>query len=328
VPDIAPPPTPLLDVRDLRVVCAIACAGTTAKAAAILHLTQPAVSRALLATEDKLGEKLFERTPRRLVATPAGERLLAGASRLLIELGDLEHRVRTASRPTRIRLVCECYTAYHWLPSALVDLRRALPELEVALAVEHTSSPLAALQNGAIDVALMTSAVPKGELEETPLFADEVMFVVSVRHALASKKVLTRADLEAHTILTAYVPSEENHWFVRRVFGRARPRLRYQKIPLTEAILDTARAEMGIAVLSEWIARPHLDRGDLVAKRLAGGPLLRPWKLVWRREVRDAALRLHAALRNHSAHHALPTTRSSTSVLPSRTTTSPPRTAR
>ena len=88
--DIAPPPAPLLDVRDLRVVCALACAGTTAKAAAILHLTQPAVSRALLAAEDKLGEKLFERTPRRLVATAAGERLLAGASRLLIELGDLE----------------------------------------------------------------------------------------------------------------------------------------------------------------------------------------------------------------------------------------------
>jgi LysR family transcriptional regulator, regulator for metE and metH len=80
------------------------------------------------------------------------------------------------------------------------------------------------------------------------------------------------------------------------VFGRARPKLRYEKLPLTEAILDLARAGMGIAVLSEWIAGPHLGKGDLVAKRLSVGPLHRHWRLVWRAEVREAALRLLSAL--------------------------------
>jgi LysR family transcriptional regulator, regulator for metE and metH len=54
---------------------------------------------------------------------------------------------------------------------------------------------------------------------------------------------------------------------------------------------------MGIAILSEWIAAPHLDRGDLVALRLASGPLQRPWRMAWRRESAGPARRLLAALK-------------------------------
>jgi LysR family transcriptional regulator for metE and metH len=296
--DIASPPNPRLDIRDLRVVLALASAGTTAQAASVLHLTQPAVSRALLAAEDKLGARLFDRTPRGLVLTEPGQRLVDGATRLLIELGDLEHRVRApVAAPLRLRLVCECYTAYHWLPSALVSLRKSLPGLELVLAVEHTQDPVPALVAGDIDIALVTSAsVPRTGLEERQIFSDEVAFVMAASHPLASAKALTREHLRETTLLTGQTPPAEVQWFMTRVFGRERPRLRFEQLPLTEAILDVARAGMGVAVLSEWIASPHLGRGDLVAKRLASGPLRRPWRIAWRKEVRDAALRLMAAL--------------------------------
>lgn len=51
-------------MRDLQVVLALAAAGSTASAAAALHLTQSAVSRALLLVEDKLGVRLFARSER------------------------------------------------------------------------------------------------------------------------------------------------------------------------------------------------------------------------------------------------------------------------
>ncbi|WP_434299787.1 LysR family transcriptional regulator [Corallococcus exiguus] len=295
--DIAPP-SPRLDVRDLRVVLALAAAGTTARAAAALHLTQPAVSRALLAAEERLGARLFDRTPRGLVPTPAGQELVAGATRILVELGDLEHRVRAPVAPSiRLRLVCECYTAYHWLPSALVTLRKSLPGLHLSLAVEHTQDPVPALVAGELDVALLTtSTVPRAGLESRPLFSDEIIFVVAASHPLASRRALTREDLREHTVLTGQTPAAESHWFMTQVFGRERPRLRVERLPLTEAILDVARAGLGVAVLSEWISTPHLGKGDLVVKRLASGPLRRPWRMTWRKEVGDSALRLLAAL--------------------------------
>jgi LysR family transcriptional regulator for metE and metH len=308
VNDIGSVASPGLDVRDLRVVVALAASGTTARAASVLHLTQPAVSRALLSVEDKLGVRLFERTPRGLVVTAAGERLVAGASRLLGELSELERGVCSPSAPpTRVRLVCQCYTAYHWLPSALVSLRASLPEIDVSLAVEHTREPLAALQSGKIDVALLTTGtVPRGRLHARPLFSDEIVFVVAASHPLAARAALARDDLRANKLLTSPTPLAESQWFMARVFGRSRPRLSFDRFPLTEAVLDIARAGMGIAVLSEWIASPHLGRGDLVAKRMASGPLRRPWRLAWRSDVGDAALRLLSALQATVPHSRQP----------------------
>jgi LysR family transcriptional regulator for metE and metH len=293
-----PIPNPSLDVRDLRVVLALAAAGTTARAASVLHLTQPAVSRALLSVEEKLEARLFDRSSRGLSLTAAGRCVVAGAERLLVELADLELRARSpAARPVRIRLVCECHTAYHWLPSALVRLRESLPGIEIAIAIEHTHAPVAGLERGEVDIALLTASPSvRGPLAERALFADEVVFVVAASHALAKKAAVTRADLRNHTILGGDAPPAETAWFMKEVFGRSRPRLDFQRLPLTEAVLDMARAGMGIAVLSEWVAGPHLGKGDLVGKRLSSGAIRRPWRLAFRREATDAALRLLPAL--------------------------------
>ena len=100
-------------------------------------------------------------------------------------------------------------------------------------------------------------------------------------------------------------PDGEVQWFFTRVFGSARPRLKLERLPLTEAILDVTRAGVGVAVMSEWIALPHLTKGDLVAKRLATGPLRRPWRIAWRAEAAEAAARLFPALEATIPHARL-----------------------
>ena len=287
---------------------ALASAGSTTKAGALLHLTQPAVSRALLLAEEKLGARLFERTARGLEATPAGERLISGAGPLLVELADLEARVLSPlARPERIRLVCECYTAYRWLPSVLADLERVLPGLEVKLVPEHSRDPLGALSSNEVDVALITTALVKKPLEEKSLFHDEIVFVVGRTHPLAKKIAITPRDLRENVLITSSSTSQtENREFVRQVFGQRKPKLDLMRLPLTEAIIDMARAGMGVAVLSEWIAASYLgESSDLVAKRLATGPLRRPWRIAYRHEAKTAALRLRSALEASVPHARL-----------------------
>jgi LysR family transcriptional regulator for metE and metH len=300
---IAGTPAPRLEVKDLRVALALASAGSTSKAAETLHLTQPAVSRALLSLEDKLGARLFERTARGLTVTPAGTRLLTDASRLLVELCDLEQRVRGEPPKTHVRVVCECYTAYHWLPSALAMLKTSLPHLTVDLAMEHNGDPAGALATGKVDVALLTTATPRGKVEQAELFSDEIVFVMSRTHPLASKKAITKDDLKRTTMLrSTRLPAGEETWFMRAVFGKAKLRLQTEDFPLTEAIVDVARAGRGVAAMSEWIASPHLQSGELVARRLTTGPLMRPWRLAWHKDHRDAALRLGKALAGTAPH--------------------------
>jgi LysR family transcriptional regulator for metE and metH len=299
IPPAVAPSTPLLDTRDLRLVVALHRAGTTARAAEALHLSQPAVSRALLSIEERLGTPLFSRTPRGLVVTDAGERLLAGAPAILDALRTLEASVcEPPPARLRIRLVCECYTAYHWVPSALKVLRDELPGIEVSLRLEHTARAAEAIESGEIDVALLTACkIRRGVVDECPLFEDEIVFVVSSSHPLAARPTLAARDLEAWPLVSS-APLSEALWFASTVFGRRRPRVRHERLPLTEAVMDMARAGMGIAVVSEWVASPHLGRGDLVAKRLASGPLRRRWRLAWRRDADVPARRLAALLRS------------------------------
>jgi LysR family transcriptional regulator, regulator for metE and metH len=295
---------PRLEIRDLETVLAVAAAGSTTRAASALHITQSAVSRALRLAEERAGAKLFDRTRHGLSPTPEGERLIGGAGPILAGLSELEQRIGSSAvvEPTRVRLVCECYTAYRWLPSALQSLRRTLPQLEVRLAVEHTQDPASALGRGDIDIALLTTAALPGPrsarvpLYERPLFSDEIVFVLSKSHKLAAQKSLTRADLCSTTLITSHTPPAEARWFLRSVFGRAKPKLDFLPFPLTEAIIDGARAGMGVAIMSEWIAKTYLEAPDLLVKRLASGPLRRPWRIAFRRDAAGAVERLIGAL--------------------------------
>lgn len=267
-------------------VLALASSGSTAAAASSLHLTQSAVSRALLTAEDRLGVPLFLRRPRGLSPTAAGQRLLDGAGPLIAQLRELERHARDGGddAPTRIRMVCECYTAYRWIPSTLTALRGVLPRLEVSLAFEHTASPIAALSAGDLDVALVTTSKVPRALRERPLFSDRIVFVMAASHPLArGRRSLTPADLLAHPLIaSSQTPEPEVGWFVSQVFGK-RPRGTFLRFPLTEAMVDAARAGMGIAVLSEWIAAPYLTpESGLVAKSLRGKSLARPWRIAYR----------------------------------------------
>lgn len=290
--------SPKLDVRDLEVVMALAAAGSTVRAAADLHLTQSAVSRALVVAEEKLGATIFERSARGLVPTSAGRRLTIGAPRILAELAQLETEATATTAPMRMRVACECYTAYRWLPSALAELHRRDSKLEIHLALEHTRSPVPALLAGDLDVALLTTSKARRGLVERPLFSDEVVFLVAADHPLARKPALSPSDLGRYPLLTSsQTPKPEREQFMRAVFGRKRPpRLERIEMPLTEAIIDAARAGMGIAVMSEWIAGSYLAEGDLKALRLRGQPLRRPWRIAYPKNQEAAATRLAAAL--------------------------------
>jgi LysR family transcriptional regulator, regulator for metE and metH len=293
---------PQLEVRDLELVLALSECGSTASAGALLHLTQSAVSRALTQAEERVGARLFERGSRGVVPTAAGQRLLAGAARVLDELRELERLVSTPAAPMqRLIVVCECYTAYHWLPSAVLAMRDLMPDLELRIDTRHTRDPVRGLLDSKLDVALLTSAqLPKTSagsgLAELPLFSDEVVFLVSPRHRLARAKHITPNDLRTEQLITSNAPAGEAAWFTRNVFGRRSPKLSYLLFPLTEAVVDATRAGMGVAVLSEWMASQYVERGELLIKRLPSGALRRPWRLAYRRSAGDAALRLQAVL--------------------------------
>jgi LysR family transcriptional regulator for metE and metH len=281
-----------LEIRHLRLVAAIAAEGGVTRAGHQLHLTQSALSHQLRDLEESLGAPLFERLQKKMVLTPAGERLLRTAHAVLEELRGAEDDIRRAAsgREGVIRISTQCYTNYHWLPWRLKAFHRVYPRVEVEVVVNATPEPFKALLEGRLDLAIVSDPVRDRRLVYIPLFSSEHVVIMRPDHPLAGRPFVAAEDF-ADENLIAYSPLRETTAFLRvlRPAGVV-PRCLHQ-VQLTEAIVEMVKAGLGISVLARWAVAPYLTSGTLVARPLTRRGLTLDWSAaLLRSNVRPAYL--------------------------------------
>jgi LysR family transcriptional regulator for metE and metH len=252
--------------------------GGVTRAAPGLNLTQSALSHQLAALEDRLGTRLFLRLGRRMALTPAGQRLVQSAGRLLEDLEKTEQEVTRlgSDRAGVLRLATECYTCYHWVPPLLRDFARKWPAVELRIIAEATRSPLEALKDGRLDLAVVSTPVRDRRFAVTPLFADELVAVMAPTHPLAGRAWLRPADFASESLILYTTPEESTAFQKFLVPAGVAPK-RVSEIQLTEAIVEMVKAELGISILARWSVAPHVAAGTLRAVRLGRPGLMRKW---------------------------------------------------
>jgi LysR family transcriptional regulator for metE and metH len=275
------------EMRHLQLVRAIATSGTLTAAGLALNLTQSALSHQLRDIESRLGVQLFTRTGRKLALTPAGEKLLATAHEVLALVERAEDVVRQEAGSERglLRLTTECYTCYHWLPPLLKEYQRSHPQVEVRIDVEATDRPVSALLDGQIDLALVSDRIRDRRIVAQPLFQDEYAVVVRPSHPLAGRPFVTPEDFASETFLT-YSAINESTVYQRLLAPAGIVPARVLRVRLTEAIVEMAKAGMGIGVLSAWAVAPHVAAGTVAAVPLTRHRFGRTWSAA---TVRHAA---------------------------------------
>ena len=268
-----------LDIRDLQMVVAVAASGSVTRAAGELHRTQSAVSHQLRVIEGRLGTALFLRVGKRMVATAAGERVLATAQRVLEDVRATEEDVRRlgARQAGVLRVCAQCNTGYHWLPPLIDVFRRRHPAIEVTLAVECTLRPVEALLEGKLDVAIVTQSIRHDRLRVRPLFEDEHAAIVAPDHPLAKRAFVRPQDLAAERLLL-YSSSPDDSFTIQTILRPAGvvPQ-RVSFVMLTEAILEMVKARLGISVMQTWAIEPALRAGDVRAIPITAAGIHRQW---------------------------------------------------
>jgi LysR family transcriptional regulator for metE and metH len=271
-----------LEVRHLKLITAVAEEGGVTRAANRLHLTQSALSHQLRDIESRLGASLFLRMNKKMILTQAGERLLLSARGVLGELQRVEEDIRqiALNREGVLRISTECYTCYHWLPSALKSFHEAFPRVEVRIVAEATRRPIQALLDGKLDLAITSNAVRNRKLCFKPLFRDELMVILNADHPLARRPFLTAKDFADEHLIVYSLPKEELTVF-RKVLLPANilPR-QVSHVELTEAIIEMVKAGLGISVMAQWAVAPQLEAGTLRAVPLTRKGLHRQWSAV------------------------------------------------
>lgn len=181
-----------LSLRNLRVLSALSEGGGLTAAAERLHVTQPAVSKALAEMERDLGLTLFARRGRNIHTTPVGDRLVLLARRIDHELQRAGSDVGALVRGAQGQLVVGATNAAlpRLLPMALRDFKAELPQVTVSVRTSALPEMWEGLRQGRLD--LVVSRLSEGErprdLRAHPLGSTGEVAVLSLGHPLASQR--------------------------------------------------------------------------------------------------------------------------------------------
>ncbi|WP_170921158.1 LysR family transcriptional regulator [Enhydrobacter aerosaccus] len=149
-----------LDVGLLRAFLTVVETGGVTRAAAVLSVSQAAVSQQVKRLEEVLECRIFERQGRHLVLAPAGERLLAQARRLVAQNDELLATMRTPPFEGEVRLGVPYDIITSIVPAILRGFAKAQPRVRVSLVCEDSRVVREALRQpidrGGVDLALTT----------------------------------------------------------------------------------------------------------------------------------------------------------------------------
>jgi len=180
-------------VSQLRAFTAVAEHRHFREAASAIGMSQPALSGAIAALEEGLGAQLVERTTRKVIITPLGERVAVHARGVLAELHALTDEVEASRRPFTgpLHLGVIPTVAPYLLPAVLRLARDSYPDLELHIHEERTPQLLEGLGSGRLDVLLL--ALPGGAgMTDIPLFDEDFVLVTPPDHPLAGRTGLPR----------------------------------------------------------------------------------------------------------------------------------------
>ncbi|MGW4895790.1 LysR family transcriptional regulator [Kitasatospora sp. NPDC004240] len=279
-----------MELRQLRAFEAIVAHRTVTGAAAALDLAPSSVSERLRGLERALGARLFERAPRGMTLTAAGERLLPWARRLLDQAEQARREV-AAARPELRLGALETIAATH-VPRVLARLAERRPDLTVSLRTDAARDGLlGAVAAGTLEAALLLdTAGPLGELgfDLPPVPLDHVdleqvplVLVAAPTRPPGAAATVDREGLRGLRLLVN-VPACSFWLAGERLLGPDVERVRTGGVAATRACAEQG---LGMALLPEFAVREQLAAGSLVRLPLAA-PALR-LRLVWRADRED-----------------------------------------
>ncbi|MFJ9801960.1 hydrogen peroxide-inducible genes activator [Streptomyces wuyuanensis] len=238
-------------------------------AAAAIGMSQPALSGAVSALEEALGVQLLERTTRKVLLSPAGERLAVRAKAVLDAVGELLEEAEAVRAPFTgvLRLGVIPTVAPYLLPNVLRLVHERYPDLDLQVHEEQTSSLLEGLAAGRLDLLLL--AVPLGVpgVTELPLFDEDFVLVTHDDHWLGGRQDIPREALVELPLLLL----DEGHCLRDQALDICREAGRTEGAPVTttaaglSTLVQLVAGGLGVTLLPRTAVQVETGRNPALA---------------------------------------------------------------
>ena len=264
-----------MDTKQLAAFCAVVERRSFSQAAERLGVTQPAVSLQVRALEDRLGQRLLDRSGRRVEPTEAGTRLYRNARRLLqLEEQLLEDVAATDGGGLTGTLAIGASTGpgAHLVPLLLCEFQRGHEELHVSLSIWDTHAVSERVAEREVELGVVGARRRHRSLAFEPLARDEIVLAVPPAHPAAGG-TLAADDLRDETLIVMQEGAGVRQ-VVEEELRRAGLKLRTLgpklELGLQESVKSAVAAGYGVAFISRTAIEGELAAGTLAAARVAG----------------------------------------------------------
>ncbi|MBF9046175.1 LysR family transcriptional regulator [Rhodobacterales bacterium LSUCC0031] len=259
-----------LEFRHLRTIKAIHEEGGLARAADRLHITQSALSHQIKGLEDQAGLELFVRRSKPMKLSPAGLKLLRLAEEVLPRIAALEDEFDNLrkGKSGRLHIAIECHACFDWLLPVLDAFRVGWPDIDVDIRPGLQFEALPALLREELDLVISSDPEDLPDVDFTPLFDYEPVFVCAADHPLATKPYIEAADFADQALITYPVERARLDVFSQLLFPAGIEPKSIRQVELSAVILLLVASGRGVAVLPDWVVRDTAKHPSLVTRRL------------------------------------------------------------
>lgn len=269
-----------MEIEQLRQFLAVAEHQNFTRAAEMIGLSQPALSRSIAKLEEELGQPVFERQTRKVKLSDAGQLLLRRAQQLIGIVDDTIAEISDDGESGRIRIAAIPTIAPFYLPEILKTFAAAHPDATVTVQEDTTDNLLKRCTQGEIDLAILALPITVKYLEIEPLFDEELQIVLAPDHPLAKKKQLRLTDIEP----LPFVLLDEAHCLSDNIQTFCRQRsfdpVSVERTSQLAMVQELVSLNHGVSMVPEMAV--NLDESDRrIYRSIVGNKPTRTIAMVW-----------------------------------------------
>ncbi|MEQ1701688.1 MAG: LysR substrate-binding domain-containing protein [Ilumatobacteraceae bacterium] len=258
--------------RQLEYFAAAAQHGSATRAARVLHVSQPSISKAIAELEAMWGEQLFVRLPAKgLELTPAGAERHRQVRRLLAQAAGLTGAAAQGLTGL-LRVGCLSTLGPRYLPAILARLQAEFPDIEVQLQESDTEMLLAKVERGALDIALLYDLGLARKVQLEPIAELWPHVLLPSGHRLARRRQIALAEIATEPFVLINLPGSRDYFLSLFRSEGLVPHVVHETGSLTMARGLVANG-LGVSVLTTRAAHDLAEDGKEVVARPLRGPV-------------------------------------------------------
>lgn len=273
-----------MTIRHIRIFAVVYQEMNVTRAAEILHMTQPAVTRSIQELEHYYGIRLFERINHRLFKTESGKELYARALHIIESFDELEKGIKNWDEFGILRVGASITIGNFILPALVSKFQNSHPKLQIKVTISNTAAIQEAILDNNIDLALVEGTISSEYITTELLAEDHLCLILPKNHPLCTAECIQLKDLTAYPLLLRENGSA-GRTFLNHVFAfhgiDFEPRWESAS---TQALVKAVSSGLGISILPMQLVTQDIDAGTVVSRIVKDEPFIRQNYIIWHQQ--------------------------------------------